>query len=63
MMKEEIKKRSTYNVTPERRQKLEALAVRASLKANRIIKWTEIVGHAIDYYAEDSVQDILHKIK
>lgn len=63
MMKKEIEKRSTYNVTPERRLKLEALAVRASSKAHRIIKWTEIVSHAIDYCAEDSVQDILHKIK
>ncbi|MFZ7175061.1 hypothetical protein ACLSYX_09630 [[Pasteurella] aerogenes] len=62
-MKKEVEKRSTYNVTPERRRRLEALAVRASSKANRIVKWTEIVSHAIDYYAEDSIQDILHKTK
>ncbi|MDG6882802.1 Uncharacterised protein [Phocoenobacter uteri] len=60
-MKKEAK-RTTYNVTKKRKDRLEMLAIRASIKANRTIKWTEIVSHAIDYYAEDSVADIVHKL-
>lgn len=54
-------KRTTYNVTQQRKDKLERLAIQTSNKIKRTVKWTEIVSHAIDYYAEDSAQDIAHK--
>ncbi|MFC1098349.1 hypothetical protein ACFGZK_10845 [Pasteurella multocida] len=56
-------KRATYNVTSKRRDMLEKLAVQTSVKVKRTVKWTEIVSHAIDYYAEDSAKDIIYKLK
>lgn len=60
-MSKSIYKRATYNVTPERREKLEKLAIQTSIKVKRTVKWTELVSHAIDYYADDSAKDIEHK--
>lgn len=62
-MDKKIQKRVTYNVTPERRERLEKLAIQTSIKVKRTVKWTELVSHAIDYYAADSAKDIEHKIK
>ncbi|HHE3601816.1 hypothetical protein ACFHYR_10665 [Pasteurella multocida] len=62
-MNKPMTRRATYNVTPKRRDMLERLAVQTSVKVKRTVKWTEIVSHAIDYYAEDSAKDIVHKIQ
>lgn len=62
-MNKPVIKRTTYNVTSKRRDMLEKLAVQTSVKVKRTVKWTEIVSHAIDYYAEDSAKDIIYKLK
>lgn len=62
-MNKPVIKRATYNVTSKRRDMLEKLAVQTSVKVKRTVKWTEIVSHAIDYYAEDSAKDIIYKLK
>ncbi|WP_240297102.1 hypothetical protein [Escherichia coli] len=50
-------KRTTYNVTEERKMKLERLAINASVKLGKTITWTEILGYLIDNYSKDAAED------
>ncbi|MEY8709175.1 hypothetical protein [Mangrovibacter phragmitis] len=52
-------KRTTYNVTEERKMKLERLAINASVKLGKTITWTEILGYLIDNYSKDAVEDLM----
>ncbi|MCX1685691.1 hypothetical protein JDU97_06200 [Escherichia coli] len=52
-------KRTTYNVTEERKMKLERLAINASVKLGKTITWTEILGYLIDYYSKDAAEDLM----
>ena len=52
-------KRTTYNVTEERKMKLERLAINASVKLGRTITWTEILGYLIDNYSKDAAEDLM----
>ncbi|EIV8403970.1 hypothetical protein MA998_004976 [Escherichia coli] len=52
-------KRTTYNVTEERKMKLERLAINASVKLGKTIKWTEILGYLIDNYSKDAAEDLM----
>ncbi|EAS5876951.1 hypothetical protein FPT84_02575 [Salmonella enterica] len=52
-------KRTTYNVTEERKMKLERLAINASVKLGKTITWTEILGYLIDNYAKDAADDLM----
>ena len=52
-------KRTTYNVTEERKMKLERLAINASVKLGKTITWTEILGYLIDNYSKDSAEDLM----
>lgn len=52
-------KRTTYNVTEERKMKLERLAINASVKLGKTITWTEILGYMIDNYSKDAAEDLM----
>ena len=52
-------KRTTYNVTEERKMKLERLAINASVKLGKTITWTEILGYQIDNYSKDAAEDLM----
>lgn len=52
-------KHTTYNVTEERKMKLERLAINASVKLGKTITWTEILGYLIDNYSKDAAEDLM----
>ena len=52
-------KRTTYNVTEERKMKLERLAINASVKLGKTITWTEILGYLIDNYSKGAAEDLM----
>ena len=52
-------KRTTYNVTEERKMKLERLAINASVKLGKTITWTEILGYLIENYSKDAAEDLM----
>ena len=52
-------KRTTYNVTEERKMKLERLDINASVKLGKTITWTEILGYLIDNYSKDAAEDLM----
>lgn len=51
-------KRTTYNVTEERKLRLERLAINASVKLGKTVTWSEILGYMIDNYAKDATDDL-----
>lgn len=51
-------KRTTVSITEQRRIKLERLAIEATMKTGKTVKWTDIVNHLIDHYAEEAKKDI-----
>ena len=51
-------KRTTVSITEQRRMKLERLAIEATMKTGRSVKWTDLVNFLIDHYAEDAKADI-----
>lgn len=55
--------RTTYNVKTEQKIKLERLAIEASVKLNRSVKWTEIMEVLIKELAKDAQQIIIHREK
>ena len=52
-------KRKSYNVPNEKYLKLERLAIDASQKIGRSIKWTEVLSYMIDHYAKDAAIDMV----
>lgn len=54
-------KRATYNVTEERKLRLERLAIDASVKLGKTVTWTEIIGFLVDNYAKDAADDLIAK--
>ncbi len=54
-------KRATYNVTEERKLRLERLAINASVKLGKTVTWTEILSYMIDNYAKDATDDLTSK--
>ena len=52
-------KRTNYNVTEERKMKLERLAINTSVKLGKTITWTEILGYLIDNYSKDAAEDLM----
>lgn len=56
-----MKDRVTFNVKMERKLKIEKLAVEASQKVGRIVKWTEIMEILMDEFAKDAQAMIIHR--
>ena len=56
-----MKDRVTFNVKMERKLKIEKLAVEASQKVGRIVKWTEIMEVLMDEFAKDAQAMIIYR--
>ena len=52
--------RATYNVKLDKKLKIERLAMEASLKVGRTVKWTEIMDTVIKEYGKDEQEMIIH---
>lgn len=53
--------RTTYNVKAEQKVKLERLAIEASVKLGRSVKWTEIMEVLMKELAKDAQEIIINK--
>ncbi len=51
-------KRTTVSITEQRRMKLERLAIDATIKTGKTVKWTDLVNYLIDNYADEAKADI-----
>lgn len=54
-------KRTTYTLAESKKIKIERLAIDASGKVGRTIKWTEIMSYLVDNYAKEATEDIISK--
>lgn len=55
--------RATYNIKIEKKLKMERLAIEASLKIGRTIKWTELMDVLITEFSKDAQEMIIHREK
>ena len=46
--------RATYNVKLDKKLKIERLAMEASLKVGRTVKWTEIMDTLVNEFGKDA---------
>ncbi|EBS2330126.1 hypothetical protein DPT14_04105 [Salmonella enterica subsp. enterica serovar Telelkebir] len=54
-------KRTTYTLAESKKIKIERLAIDASTKLGKTIKWTDIMSYLIDNYAKEATEDIISK--
>ncbi|EDJ2557665.1 hypothetical protein CE665_25520 [Salmonella enterica subsp. enterica serovar Poona] len=54
-------KRTTYTLPERKKIKLERLAIDASGKIGKTIKWTDIMTYMVDNYAKEATDDIISK--
>ena len=55
--------RATYNIKMEKKLKMERLAIEASLKIGRTIKWTELMDVLVTEFSKDAQEMINHREK
>ena len=55
--------RATYNIKMEKKLKMERLAIEASLKIGRTIKWTELMDGLVTEVSKDAQEMIIHREK
>lgn len=53
--------RITYNVDINKKMKIERLAMEASLKIGRTVKWTELMDILVTEFGKDAQAFLLHK--
>ena len=53
--------RATYNIKMEKKLKMERLAIEASLKIGRTIKWTEPMDVLVTEFSKDAQEMIIHR--
>ena len=53
--------RATYNVKLDKKLKIERLAMEASLKVGRTVKWPEILDTLVNEFGNDAQEMIIHK--
>ena len=53
--------RATYNVKLDKKLRIERLAMEASLKVGRTVKWTEIMDTLVNEFGKDAQEMIIHK--
>ena len=53
--------RATYSVKLDKKLKIERLAMEASLKVGRTVKWTEIMDTLVNEFGKDAQEMIIHK--
>lgn len=56
-----MKQRVTYNISLERKLKLEQLAIEASLKTGRTVKWTELMEILTIEFCKDAQAMLIHR--
>ncbi|PSJ79201.1 hypothetical protein [Neisseria iguanae] len=53
--------RVTYNINIEKKMKIERLAMEASLKIGRTVKWTELMDILVTEFGKDAQAHLIHK--
>ena len=56
-----MKERATYNIKIDKKMKIERLAIEASQKVGRTVKWTEIMDTLVDEFGKDAQAMIIHR--
>ena len=54
---------TTYNIKLDKKMRVERLAMEASLKIGRTIKWTELMDVLITEFSKDAQEMITHREK
>ncbi|MDK4685705.1 hypothetical protein [Kingella negevensis] len=52
---------TSYNIKIDKKMKIERLAMEASLKVGRTIKWTELMDILVTEFGKDAQQMIIHR--
>lgn len=54
---------TTYNIKLDKKMRVERLAMEASLKIGRTIKWTELMDVLVSEFSKDAQEMIIHREK
>lgn len=52
---------TSYNIKLDKKMKIERLAMEASLKIGRTIKWTELMDILVTEFGKDAQQMLIHR--
>ena len=52
---------TSYNIKLDKKMRIERLAMEASLKIGRTVKWTEIMEVLISEFGKDAQEMLIHK--
>lgn len=52
---------TSYNIKVDKKMKIERLAIEASQKVGRTVKWTEIMEVLVDEFGKDAQAMIIHR--
>lgn len=56
-----MKERTTYNIKMDKKMKLERLAMEASFKVGRTVKWTELMEILVSEFGKDAQEMLVHQ--
>lgn len=54
---------TSYNIKVDKKIKIERLAIEASQKIGRTVKWTEVMEVLVDEFGKDAQAMIIHREK
>lgn len=63
MTEAKMTQRITYNVDINKKMKIERLAMEASLKIGRTVKWTELMDILVTEFGKDAQEMLIHREK
>lgn len=52
---------TSYNIKVDKKMKIERLAIEASQKIGRTVKWTEVMEVLVDEFGKDAQAMIIHR--
>ena len=58
-----INQRATYNIKLDKKLKIERLAIDASQKIGRTVKWTELMDVLVTEFSKDAQEMIIYREK
>ena len=58
-----VNQRATYNIKLDKKLKIERLAIDASQKIGRTVKWTELMDVLVTEFSKDAQEMIIHREK
>mgnify|MGYP000914192699 FL=1 len=58
-----VNQRATYNIKLDKKLKIERLAIDASQKIGRTVKWTELMDVLVSEFSKDAQEMIIHREK